>query len=155
MKNLNLDKFLKISVIIAILLISLSVAYYYLFFLPNKEKEKLEMQRQEQIKKELQQQAEQEYQREQKKKEYIAKRKKECYDIYLQEKKQWSNVEDFSYSEVRDVCIVVYKSNKPPKSEEECNKIIENFSEIKSESLKDMISRWYEDCLNNTFSKEF
>jgi hypothetical protein len=155
MKNLNLDKFLKISVIIAILLISLSVAYYYFVFLPNKEKEKLEMQRQEQTRKELQQQAEQEYQREQKKKEYIAKRKKECYDIYLQEKKLWSNVEDFSYSEVRDVCIVVYKSSKPPKSKEECDKIIENLSKIKDESLEDMIFRRYFDCLENTFSKEF
>jgi len=92
---------------------------------------------------------------EQIKKEYTAKRKKECYDLYLQEKKQWINVKDFDYSKVRDVCIVIYKSSKPGKSKEECNKMIENLSEIKDESLRDMIIREHFNCLENTFSKEF
>jgi len=88
-------------------------------------------------------------------KEYIAKRKGECYNIYLQEKKNWSNVKDFSYSEVRDICLVKYKSDKPAKSEEECGKMIENMSEIKSDTLRDMILDNYFNCLENWFSKEF
>lgn len=92
---------------------------------------------------------------EQAKKEYVAKRKGECYDIYLQENKNWNNVKDFSYSEVRDICIVKYKSSEPAKTKEKCEGIIKNTSEIKSDYLLDMIFDNYYDCLENWFSKEF
>jgi hypothetical protein len=113
--------------------VTFSVFYYCVIFLPQKEEARLEQERQ----------------------EYVAKRKGECYDIYLQEKKNWSNVEGFDYDEGRDVCIVIYKSSEPAKSKEECKKIIENLSEIKSKSLRDMILRNYFNCCDNTFIKEF
>ena len=91
---------------------------------------------------------------EQVKKEYIAKRKGECYDIYLQEKKNWSNVKDFNYSETRDICIVKYKSDEPAKSKEKCGEIIKNTSEM-GDYLRDMIFDSYVNCLENWFSKEF
>lgn len=92
---------------------------------------------------------------EQAKKEYIAKQKNECYDTYLQEKKNWDNVADFNYSEVRDICIVKYRSNEPAKTKEKCEEIIKNISEIKSSYLLNMIFDNYYDCLENWFSKEF
>jgi hypothetical protein len=93
---------------------------------------------------------------EQAKKEYVAKRRNECYDIYLREKKNWANVVDVKYSEVRDICIVKYQSYEPARSKEECDKILKNISELKSNSdILDMLSESYTDCLNNQFSKEF
>ncbi|HUS50558.1 MAG TPA: hypothetical protein VMZ91_10365 [Candidatus Paceibacterota bacterium] len=129
----NFDKLTKGVLIFSLLLVAFSVFYYCVIFLPQKEEARLEQERQ----------------------EYVAKRKGECYDIYLQEKKNWSNVEGFDYDEGRDVCIVKYKSSEPAKSKEECKKIIENLSEIKSKSLRDMILRNYFNCWNNTFIKEF
>jgi len=87
--------------------------------------------------------------------EYIAKRKGECYDIYLKERKNWNNVKDFSYSEVRDVCIIKYQSKEPAKKGEECEKMLKSIAEIKDEELIDIIKDIYFDCLNNWFSKEF
>lgn len=92
---------------------------------------------------------------EQVKKEYIAKRKNECYDIYIQERKNWNNVEDFSYSEARDVCVVNYKSDKPAKTKEECEKIISNIPETTGDYLREIIFDLYSDCLENWFSKQF
>ena len=92
---------------------------------------------------------------EQTKKEYVAKRKNECYDIYLQEKENWTNVKDFDYSEVRDVCIVKYESKESAKTKEECGEMIKNISEIKSSYLGDMTWNNYFNCLENWFSKEF
>jgi len=149
--RIDFDKLTKGALIFSLLLVASSVFYYYVIFLPQKEETRLEQQRQEQLAKEEQER--QALEREQK--EYVAKRKSECYDIYLQEKKNWSNVKDFSYSEVRDVCLVKYKSDKPAKSEEECGKMIENMSEIKSDTLRDMILDDYFNCLENWFSKEF
>lgn len=65
-------------------------------------------------------------------KEYIAKRKGECYDIYERERKQYNNVENFGYVETcfdyssldikdrpletflcqDDSCEIIYKDNK-------------------------------------------
>ena len=52
LKNLDIDKATKISVIAGILLISVSFFYYYVIFLPQKEQARLEQQRQEQSAKE-------------------------------------------------------------------------------------------------------
>jgi len=152
-KKITLDEVIKLSIVFAILLVGFSLFSYYVIFLPQKEKIKIEQQKQEQIAKELREQEA----REQEKKEYIARRKKDCYDLYLQEKKQWNNVQGFDYNELRDVCIVRYKLSEPAKSSEECSKIFENSSEVKHVSLLyiDMIFQEYFDCLRNTFSIEF
>lgn len=92
---------------------------------------------------------------EQNKKEYITKRRNECYNIYLQEKKDWTNVSAFEYSELRDICIVRYKSSEPAKTGEECEEMIKNIWDIKDDILREMIWDNYINCTNNTFSKEF
>jgi len=56
----------------------------------------------------------------QEEKEYIAKRKRECYDIYEREREQYNNVEDFEYLEpsdntfsfLSDRCVIIYKDKK-------------------------------------------
>jgi len=45
---------------------------------------------------------------EQDKKEYIVKRKKDCYDLETSERKKFTNVDGSSYDEKNDVCIVRY-----------------------------------------------
>jgi len=142
--KIDFDKLTKGVLIISLLLIAFSFFYYYVIFLPQKEEGRLKQQKEEQLVK-----------LEQERREYIARRKGECYDIYLQEKKNWTNVEDFSYSEVRDVCIVKYKSNKPAKTKEECKEMIKNISEIKNKDLIDMMFDDYFNCSKNWFSKEF
>ena len=49
---------------------------------------------------------------EQEHKEYIAKRKMECYDIYEKERDKWNNVKSNFYREEDDVCVVKYENNK-------------------------------------------
>ncbi len=49
---------------------------------------------------------------EQDKKEYIAKRSKECYDYETLERKKWDNVSGSYYDESKDVCVVTYKTNE-------------------------------------------
>jgi len=149
--KIDFEKLTKGILIFSALLVACSLSYYYVIFLPQKEAVRLEQERQEQLaKEEREQQA-----LEQEHKEYVAKRKGECYDIYLQEKKSWNNVKDFSYSEVRDICIVKYKSSEPAKTKDECGEMIKNASEIKSDNLRDMIFDNYFNCLENWFSKEF
>ena len=59
---------------------------------------------------------------EQDKKEYIAKRKKDCYEIYEKEREKFNNVENFGYVETcsigsnflcqDDSCEIIYKNNE-------------------------------------------
>ena len=91
---------------------------------------------------------------EQKQKEYVVKRKSECYSFYEKEREKWNNVVDFVYSEVRDVCIVKYKSAEPARTEEVCKKIIENAFDAQ-ERVADILFESYGNCLENWFSKEF
>ena len=48
---------------------------------------------------------------EQEHKEYVTKRKLECYDIEQRERKNWNNLDGSGYNEDRDVCIVRYKED--------------------------------------------
>jgi hypothetical protein len=49
---------------------------------------------------------------EQEKKEYIVKRKAECYDLETSERKKFNNVDGSGYNEEKDVCIVRYKTDE-------------------------------------------
>jgi len=91
----------RISVISGVCLVSLSLFYYLVIFSPQKEKEIIALQKQ------VQQDA-----KEQQRKEYIAKRKNDCYSIYEKERKQWNNVSSMKYEEKRDACVIRYKTDK-------------------------------------------
>lgn len=49
---------------------------------------------------------------EQDKKEYVVKRKKDCYDLETSERKKWNNVDGSYYDEQNDVCVVRYVNEK-------------------------------------------
>ena len=146
-----MDKINKLTLPATIIIASLILGGFFYASQVNKQRS---IERQQEIKLQEDRRVE-EAKTEQAKKEYVAKRKNECYDTYLQEKKNWDNVADFSYSEVRDICIVKYKSSEPAKTKEECGKMIKNTSEITSDNLRDWIFDNYSNCLENWFSKEF
>ena len=89
-------------------IISLSTAYYFIYFLPKINAEELEQDKL----KIIQQQAENKQKKAQEEKEYIAKRKSECYTIYEKESDKWNNVEGHFYHQADDVCIVRYNTDK-------------------------------------------
>jgi hypothetical protein len=103
-----MNKIIAIIFGISMFIISLSVAYYFIYFLPKVNAEKLE---QDNLKMQ-QQQAEHKQKQEQDKREYIARRKSECYAIYEKERDKWNNVEGHGYHQVDDVCIVRYNTDK-------------------------------------------
>lgn len=91
---------------------------------------------------------------EQAKKEYVVKRKNECYDIYLQERKNGDSVTGFRYNEVRDVCLVRYRSDKPAETREACEAMVKNSLEMGS-YLEGITYDYYLECFENSFSQEF
>ncbi len=106
--RIDFDKLTKGVLVFSLLLIAFSICYYYVIFLPQKEGARLEQQRQEQLAKE-----ERERQAlEQEHKEYVGKRKKDCYSIYEKERDKWNNVDEGWYDEEKDVCKVRYTTDK-------------------------------------------
>ena len=59
---------------------------------------------------------------EQTQKEYIAKRKTDCLDIYKVEGDKWNNVLGWRYSETDDQCLIRYKDSSP-KSDAKCDEL--------------------------------
>ena len=140
MKNKNiLAKINSLSLPVTILIASFVIGGFYYATQANKQKA---IEKQQEVK------------AEQDKKEYIAKRKNECYGIYEKEREEWTNVKGMNYSELRDICFVIYESKEPAKSEEECKKYLENISDY-DEELQERLSHSYFDCLSNLFRKEF
>lgn len=92
---------------------------------------------------------------EQTKKEYISKRKGECYGIYEKERAKWNNVVEPKYIESRDVCVIKYKSDKKAEPKETCSEIIKSVKPETSSELTNMFFDLYYDCQNNYFSKEY
>lgn len=78
---------------------------------------------------------------EQNKREYIAKRKIECYDIGQKERENWNNINGSTYNEDRDTCIIVYTTDEYEGVN--CN-----------EEYKDLPDLYF-NCLFGTFKKEF
>ena len=98
----------KLVLPITILIASIILGGFYYASQVNKQKS---IERQQQIK--LQENRRLEKARaEQKHKEYIAKRKSECYDIEQRERKNYNNVDGSFYDEKNDVCKVRYRNKK-------------------------------------------
>ncbi len=56
------------------------------------------------------------------KKEYLAKRKTDCLDIYKTESNKWNNVRGWRFDETDETCYIRFKDPKP-KSAAECDKL--------------------------------
>ncbi len=150
-KSITLDQIQKTGIIVGALVASLSIAYYLVVFLPGKEEARTEQQKQEQIAEALKVQESQD----QSKKEYVAKRKNDCYGIFSKERIAYDNADSVEYDEIRDVCVVIYSSNDSPRSEEECSKILENLGSAVDERDQQLILRANTNCVNNTASQDF
>jgi hypothetical protein len=97
-----------ISACLSLLIVSLSVAYYFALFLPQQEKARAEQQKALSEEKK----AKEKLQSEQKEREYVAKRRSECYEIYEKERKQWNNVDGNFYDRNDDQCVIRYTTDE-------------------------------------------
>jgi len=104
---------------------------------------------------EKQQQIELQAKSEQNKKEYAAKQKDTCLNIYQAESKKWNNVSGWNYNDTTDKCEITYKDAKR-KTEAQCNKDFEAVKAIyKDEPVPPYSLSLYFHCLDGTFVKEF
>lgn len=140
------EKIRKLSFPIAILIASIILGGFFYASQVNKQKS---IEKQQQIA--LQAKTEQEH------KEYVAKRKLECYKIEQRESKNWDNVVSGAgyYSEGRNICIVKYKSKEPAQSKEECDKIFEDAQKYPNTDIQVVLLDSYLDCSKNWISREF
>lgn len=127
----------KLILSVSILLGCLILGGSYYFVQLNKQNSIENQQREERIEKSLLESRK----TDQEQKEYIVKRKKDCYELLQTETKKWNNTNDSFYNEEKDVCVVTYKTD-------------EYKGKNCSEEYKD-IPQLFINCVDGTFSKEF
>jgi len=103
-----MDKINKLTLPATIIIASIILGGFFYASQVNKQHS---IERQQQIKLQDDRRAE-EVKAEQTKKEYVAKRKLECYGIYEKERDKWNNVDGSFYDEENDVCKVRYENKK-------------------------------------------
>jgi hypothetical protein len=96
--------------------------------------------------------AEQTEKAEKEKRDYIAKRRNDCFDIYDKEKGNWNNVTGNRYDEDTDSCYVTYRDNKNNKTASECKD--EWFPDGKV-SIFSFAYHYYSLCVDHEFEKSF
>ena len=88
--------------------------------------------------------------------EYTNQRKSDCYNVFIEEREQWNNTENYEYDEESDTCLIWYESNtdKPQwDSLDDCMDIFTiDFPEGTSSFIK---MREYTSCSKNWFYKEY
>lgn len=87
-------------------------------------------------------------------KEYAAKQKTACLDIFTTEGKKWNNVSNWDYNASNDKCIITYKDpNK--KTQAQCDKDLAESKELyKDSSVPPYVWGSYFGCLDGTFTRE-
>lgn len=92
---------------------------------------------------------------EQTKREYTAKRKRDCLDVYQEEQKNWNNTQSYEYDEKEDVCRITYKATNEWKGVK-CEEISPIKLGVKFDSpFWDSAWRRYSNCSEGIFDKEF
>ena len=88
-------------------------------------------------------------------KDYIAKQKNSCLQIYQTETKQWNNIVGWDYNDYSDKCVITYRENvKKPRSA--CEAYLDETKEIyKDDVVPPDAFSFYLHCLEGTFTKEF
>ncbi len=130
------ENWFKIGLLIIILVGIISGSYYF----HNRLQEQESMRLSESI------QREREYkdQQDQEKKEYVIKRKKDCYDIEISERKIWGNVSNSFYDDSTDTCGVKYKDSSI--NTNDCEEFTGDFKNSSESFL---------DCKLGLFTKRF
>lgn len=90
-------------------------------------------------------------------KEYVAKRKSDCLDIYKTEGAKWNNVSSWNYDESNDSCDVIYKQRESERlSQAKCTENLKASKEIYGdEPLPPYILKDYAHCVDGTFANNF
>lgn len=92
---------------------------------------------------------------EQAQKEYVAKRKTDCLDIYKTEGAKWNNVRGWRYDENDDLCYITYKESNP-KTKAQCEKALETSKEIFApDPAPSSTFVNYLHCIEGTFENSF
>jgi Na+-transporting NADH:ubiquinone oxidoreductase subunit NqrC len=89
------------------------------------------------------------------KKEYVAKRKIDCFGIYDKEKSNWSNVLRPEYDEDMDVCRIIYKANKGEWANIKCETQLPMETTPPESNIYHYLMRQYSLCMENAFDREF
>jgi len=145
----------KLIMPITILLASIILGGFYYASQINKQKS---IERQQEIKIEEDKKAEDAKQQavdQQQQKEYVAKRRNDCLQVYKTENQKWNNVDSYEYKENNDNCSVLYASQEKQKSKEECDKMSKSMIETGGEGMKEASGELWIDCMNNVTRKNF
>ena len=145
------ENWFKVSISLAVILIGISASYYYVYFLPHKEQVRVEEERAKTLREQVVKDELAEQNKEQDKKEYTAKRKKDCYDILERERKMFNNTKDAEYDTETDVCRIIYKAVQGEWRGQDCEKL------KPSGALADNPYFWkqYWNCKEGIFDKEY
>lgn len=87
------------------------------------------------------------------KRDYINKRKSDCYETYNKEKKNWNNAQGPAYDEEDDICRVTYKSSTYWKGVT-CESQLPTADDT-SPNFRRYARRQYLLCLDGDFEKDF
>jgi len=149
MRTFLKDNWFKIILVLIFIGITLVIAYYYLSYIPERDRDK-------RIDAAIA--ADQEkFDKEQKeKRDYIAKRKKDCFDIYDKEKENWNNVLGQEYDADYDVCYVIYRSQQGEWAGKNCKQYLPTTSTpVTDPMILRLMFNNYTDCSEKQFRKEF
>ena len=103
-RNFDLDRLIKLSIIVGVSLISISIAYYLVLFIPQKERNRIELLKEEQpIKEQKEQEA-------QKKLDDCLERVEEAYSTYWADQCK-ANAEELGKSDYNAKCGLSYKQS--------------------------------------------
>jgi hypothetical protein len=91
---------------------------------------------------------------EQDRRAYTAKRRSECYDIYVRERAQFRDVQDLAYDEVRDRCEVLYRHVGPKNTNLACL-IVAGDTASPFRDTTAVAYKYRGDCFDNILRKRF
>lgn len=147
--NFLKENWFRLSIVLIILGTGYSIAYYFLSYIPTRDTEKS-------IEAWTNEKLERSAKDDQDKRDYIAKRKKDCFDIYDKEKSNWNNTKGMEYNADSDICYVLYKS-QGEWEDKDCSKFISDLDDslpAGSTIRRLAINNWF-DCTEKQFRKEF
>lgn len=149
MMNFLKENWFKLSIVLIILGTGYSIAYYFLTYIPQRDSTRS-------AETWLKEKREQDTKEEQNKRDYVAKRKKDCFDIYDKEKSNWNNVLGQEYDADSDTCYVIYRSQQGEWKGKKCESFLPSTSSpVKDTKIFKLMYNNYSDCSNNQFRKEF
>ena len=92
--------------------------------------------------------------KEQEKREYVVKRKKDCYELENSERKKWDNVKGSRYDEDEDLCYIRYTATHGEWAGKNCESLKPG-DKVESFTLRMIMIREASLCEENEFENSF